>query len=72
MLEVDVTVTPSLYRLRTRYQTKCSDDKNTPSVDDVKLLGGQLVVVADENNHKVKLFTLEVRMSVLRNACITT
>ena len=71
MLKVGVTVTLSLYRLRTRYQTKCSDDKNTPYVFDVKLLGGRLVVVADNNNYKVKLFTFEVRMSMLRNdACI--
>ena len=67
MLKVDVTVTPSLYRLRTRYQTKCSDDKNTPCVADVKLLDGRLVVVVDFNNAKVKLFSLKVRMSMLRN-----
>ena len=70
-MKVDVTVTPSLYRLRTRYQTKCSDDEGTPNVYDVKLLGGRLVVVADFENDKVKLFSLEVRMSMLRNdACI--
>ena len=71
MFKVGVTVTPSLYRLRTRYQTKCSNDKTTPFVFDVKLLGGRLVVVADVTNKKVKLFSLEVRMSMLRNdACI--
>ena len=70
-MKVSVTVTPSLYRLRTRYQTECSDDENAPFVSDVKLLGGRLVVVADRRNYKVKLFTLEVRMSMLRNdACI--
>ena len=67
MLKVGVTVTPSLYRLRIRFQTKCSDDVNTPSVLDVKLLDGRLVVVADHSNDKVKLFSLEVRMSMLRN-----
>ena len=71
MLKVGVTVTPSLYRLRTRYQTECSNDEDTPCVHDVKLLGGRLVLVADYNNYKVKLFSLEVRMSMLRNdACI--
>ena len=71
MLKVGVTVTPSLYRLKTRYQTKCSDDKYTPNVADVKLLDGRLVVVVDDRNNKVKLFSLEVRMSMLRNdACI--
>ena len=67
MLKVGVTVTPSLYRLRIRFQTKCSDDVNTHSVLDVKLLDGRLVVVADHHNDKVKLFSLEVRMSMLRN-----
>ena len=71
MLKVDVTVTPSLYRLRTRYQTMCSDNEKTACVRDVKLLGGRLVVVADDRNYKVKLFSLEVRMSMLRNdACM--
>ena len=71
MLKVGVTVTPSLYRMWTRYQTECYDDENIPTVEDVTLLGGRLVVVADNNNYKVKLFTLEVRMSMLRNdACI--
>ena len=70
-MKVGVTVTPSLYRLRIRFQTKCSDDENTPSVEDVKLLDGRLVVVADGSNDKVKLFSLEVRMSMLRNdACM--
>ena len=68
---VGVTITPSLYRPRTRYQTKCSDDKRIPLFNDVKLLSGRLVVVVDKDNYKVKLFSLEVRMSMLRNdACI--
>ena len=64
MLKVDVAVTPSLYRL--------SDNEMRPGVFDMKLLGGQIVVVAVYSSKKVKLYSLEVRMLELRKVFTST
>ncbi|GFO06004.1 hypothetical protein PoB_003250900 [Plakobranchus ocellatus] len=52
-------------RQRTEFSVKADGDKEDPGINDVKLLPGGLLVVADGGNTCLKLFNIQVKLSAV-------